>query len=62
MKVSVIGNVSKGKVAIYDDTKPIATKVVVSNEKLTKFRANSGNIARGMKKYIAVIYEVEEEI
>ena len=62
MKVPIVENASKNRVVFYDDTQPICTRILVSNETLTRFRANSGGMARDMKKYVAVIYEIEEEV
>lgn len=59
---TIIENKSKNKIVYYDDNEPLGTKVLVSNDKLTKFRANSGEMGPDMKRYVAVIYEIKEEI
>lgn len=52
----------KGDHVIYDNEKPIATKVIVSNDTLSKFRAYKGqSVGYDTKKYVAIIYEIMEE-
>ena len=60
MKIQFKAN-KKGDILTYDDEKPVATKVIVSNEKFSIFRAFKGNrnMNRNYKKYIAVLYEIE---
>lgn len=48
---------------VYNDENPVAVKVIRSNEKFTKFRADVGAVGypgNEMKRYVAVIYEIKE--
>ena len=53
----------KGDILTYDDEKPIATKIIVTNDNFSMFRAFKGrrNMSKDTKRYIAVLYEIEED-
>lgn len=64
MKKFIIINKSKKIIGIFDNENPIKEALVISNDKFSKFRAYKGenNLDPNHKKYVAVLYEIEEEI